>query len=293
MSTAVTQMLVELSESMAASVSDPASYRLVEGGADGEPSLVTCDGSPGDDTQIPIDAAVYVEPTQTAYLALDGGLSLDRGSYRLLLCSTLEDLQGNPLGDGVDASLDFAVAGDSLLNPNFDVDIADWTLSNGGVISFLPDDADLVPTSGSLEMLITDQGEGFAQCVDLSGFPSDPRIEAGLSARVRVTERSATTVRAMGALTFYDQAACVGTTLGTSATSEVAGDTGGLWSALGLLAEVPLAALSAEVSFTAAPDDAAGDADVGVGSCALVSHVPIFVDGFESGDTSRWSATVP
>ena len=283
---AITQFSVTFSESIGTGVVDPTSYRLVESGADEVPSLAACDGVLGDDTELPVAAVTYLDGTRTAYLDLAGNGSVAAGNYRLLVCSVLADLQGNALNGGVDFVLDFGVAGSYLANPNFDDDLTQWTLSNGSIAAFLADDADDAPTSGSLGMLITEQAERASQCVELPAFPT--YAEIGLSARARITQRSATVVTAQSHLRFYDQPGCQGVELSMVSSLENAGDTGGLWIDLDRRAALPASTLSVEVVFEAVPQDLAGDADVAFDRGALVALPPLFTDGFESGDLTGW-----
>ncbi len=85
-----------------------ANFLLVEGGLDGTLDTTVCGPLAGDDTSLPIDSAVYSSLTST--LALDGGVALADGEYRLLVCATLTDLGGNALDDDDDAdgNADFA-----------------------------------------------------------------------------------------------------------------------------------------------------------------------------------------
>ncbi len=285
---AVTQLLVAFSESIGTGVADPASYRLVEAGNDGEPSLETCDGTLGDDQEVTIAAVVYFDDDHTAFLDLASSDSLAAGSYRLLVCSTLADLQGNLLDDGNDHRLDFSTAANFLANPNFDTDIAQWERSDPAVAAFATDDADGVPTSGSLEILVNDQEESIGQCLDLTGFPT--AAEVALAARARIVQRTETVVRVAGEVRFFDQPACAGTELEVRTTAEVSDDTEGAWLPLQVGGGPPPAgAVSARVELAATPDDLAGDASVGLDSGSLLALLPFFADGFESGDATSWS----
>ena len=288
----VTQFLVGFSESIATGVAQPVSYRLVEGGADGEISLGSCAGTLGDDQEVVIDTVTYFDATQTAYLDLSGSNSLPGGEYRLLVCSTLADLQGNPLGGGVDHRLDFSVAPNFLANPNFDADLAQWQLSDPAASSFGTDDADIVPTSGSIALSITDQEKSFGQCFSLADFPA--AAEVVLSTRVRIAQQSATTVRAQGRARYYDQAACAGIDLAVRSTPEVIGDTAGAWTPVEVRAgSLPVGAVSVRVDFVAVPDDLAGSATVGFDRCGFLALSALFADGFESGSFSGWSSVMP
>ena len=82
---------------------------------------------------------------------------------------------------------------------------------------------------------------------------------------------------------------CTGTEVGELATSVVLGDTGGIWAKISCAnSNRPATAVSALVSF-------AGGADPGANFDAAFDSLffgaireTIFIDGFESGDTTAW-----
>jgi hypothetical protein len=90
---------------------------------------------------------------------------------------------------------------------------------------------------------------------------------------------------------FFAGAGCTGASLATSTDVSLIEDTGGLWLAVTRPIAVPDGALSALCDFTFGGDPSF---DVYLDGLRLVgSEVPIFADGFESGDTTAWSSTVP
>jgi LPXTG-site transpeptidase (sortase) family protein len=97
-------------------VSNPANYLLLTPGTNGSFDSPDCLSAPGaDDGIVPTGPAVYVSDSGTGEyittLTLNGGLPLPSGNYRLLLCGTtsITDLFGNPLNDGVDERIDFRI----------------------------------------------------------------------------------------------------------------------------------------------------------------------------------------
>ena len=120
--TGPTQISVEFNEDVlddgsAGAVNNPANYLLLEAGANLAFDTLSCAGGPaGDDTLILINSVAYDNGGGAgpfvATLSINGGVPLPPGSYRLLVCGTtsVEDLPGNPLNDGLaDARLDFTI----------------------------------------------------------------------------------------------------------------------------------------------------------------------------------------
>ncbi|MFH2102560.1 MAG: sortase [Chloroflexota bacterium] len=122
LTTGPAQITVEYSEDVkndasTGAANNIANYLLVEAGADGTFDTMTCAGGlVADDTQIAINSAMYNNSGGAgpfvATLSLNGGVPLQPGNYRLLICGTtsIEDLLGNELNDGAsDAQLEFTV----------------------------------------------------------------------------------------------------------------------------------------------------------------------------------------
>ncbi|NMB89260.1 MAG: sortase, partial [Chloroflexi bacterium] len=97
-------------------VTNPDNYLLIQSGPDAIYTTTSCldvsaNGGAvlGDDVQIPTGPVVYNSATFTATVALNNGVPLPYGQYRLFLCGTtsITDLAGNALNDGVDTVLTF------------------------------------------------------------------------------------------------------------------------------------------------------------------------------------------
>ena len=90
-------------------------------------------------------------------------------------------------------------------------------------------------------------------------------------------------------LAFYTEASCAGTLVSTKVANFAIGSTGSEWITSSLWGAIPATAVSAQPSLVFESSDGSGSAYVDG-----LSLIPmLFGDGFESGDTSSWSATVP
>jgi uncharacterized repeat protein (TIGR01451 family) len=308
-STGITQLLITFSEPMndpagdrdPDDVTNPSNYLLFAAGGNRLPETVDCaNGIDPGDVQVSVEQVLYDGLSTTAILEINGGRPLPRGNYGLLACATtsLVDLVGNPLdgdGDGNggdDFRFEFRVPSTNLLrNPNFDRDLAFWTLGSPlpTEISHCTDDADRAPTSGSAE-LVNLTGEGgvylLSQCVRVEG-----RQTYTIGGRVRTRSGSMSDPAAVASIAFFSQDDCSGTPLGTESSQMVVGDTATLWSdQLPGSISAPANALSGLVSFAVE----AGESSDFVSNidCVFFNRSTIFSDGFESGDLSIWSSSV-
>lgn len=269
------------------------SFLVVGAGADGVFSTTDCDAAlGGDDIEVPV-LAVVSDPT-TSHLDLTSGPALDAGWYRLLACATaITDVAGIELdgnGDGTagdDFSLDFhIVATDLVDNPNFDEDLAPWT-SDGFV--WLGEDLDDAPTSGAADILLPDSDQVlWHPCVELPETATG--IRGGFA--VRIVDPTLGTPSVSLSFELFDGVACTGASVGTVSTLSVTGNTGAVWVEAESLVEIPGPAVSVRpaVRYTA---DGASPNEVAVDRIDVRGEALIFFDGFESGNTSSWSTTIP
>ncbi len=91
-------------------VTNTANYLLFEKGSNHTADTLTCSGRlAGDDRLIPVSSVTYEAATFTSNVSLFGDLPV--GSYRLLVCGTtsIVDLAGSPLNNGVDYAFDLDV----------------------------------------------------------------------------------------------------------------------------------------------------------------------------------------
>lgn len=298
----LTQVLLTFSEEMdPLRAAGPAHYFLVDGGVDGVVSTSACGALQGDDLAWALELADYHAPSRTVRLHLPGDGALPEGSYRLFGCSSLLDLGANPLdgdGDGLGGD-DFAVdvgvrLENDLLNPNFDLGLASWSLESSAPaeIGFSTEDADGAPSSGSVVIEnLSGPGAQFAvaQCLALA---------PGRLSRARGRLRIASAVEGIPLFSVrlleYETPDCSGAPAAVHESLAVAGDTGGAWVpfvANNLNATLPsMQSALLELRF-----DAGGETLLQSGLDALQfgeTNV-LFEDGFESGDASGWSRTVP
>ncbi|MEM8993703.1 MAG: DUF11 domain-containing protein [Acidobacteriota bacterium] len=288
----VTQLLLELSEEVTGADA-ASSFLLVEAGDDGSFSS-TCSGVSGDDASIAAESTVYDESGTydfpTARLELGSGLPLQRGRYRLFACGAeIEDAAGQRLDGDLDGavdgdfSLDFSVAESSLLqNPNFDRALAPWTSLD---FSWDSDDRDDTPSSGSAESPAATLGTSTHPCIDVT--TEEGGLYASLS--TRIDDPGDVDPGVYLELEFYTEADCGGTSLSAEVLTWAIGSTGTEWTTPSLWGAIPATAVSARPRLVFESSDGSGSAEVDG-----VSLIPmLFGDGFESGDTGAWSATVP
>ncbi len=90
-------------------VTNPSNYLLVEVGADGVYTTISCKGGVVvDDVKVPIKSVTYNSSTFTSVITLSS--PLETGNYRLFVCGTtsIVDMAGNPIaGDGSNKGTDF------------------------------------------------------------------------------------------------------------------------------------------------------------------------------------------
>ncbi len=281
-------------------VTNPANYLLVGAGPDNDIQTLVCGPAMGDDVAILISGVTYEAGSLTA--TLDLGASLPASLYRLLACgsTSIRDLAGNPLdgnGDGMGGD-DYlqvfrADPANLLANGHFDCSLVDWIVSETvpGAVSYSTEDVDDSSLSGSAEIFnpsVTGTPESFslAQCVAVQA-----EAAVGVDASTRLAAAPGVFVSFTESCEFFNLAACSGSSLGVALNTLLLQDTGGNWLSVGGQFTAPVSAASALCIFqytssTGQAFDAFLDDTVLGGSL-------IFADGFESGDTSAWSASVP
>ncbi|MEM7479610.1 MAG: beta-propeller fold lactonase family protein [Acidobacteriota bacterium] len=304
----VTQIYVSFSELMEdgagdsdpGDVTNPANYQLVHGGPDGVVETAVCGALAGDDEAVSVDAVSFDTATFRAAAEVNGGLALPAGAYVLFGCSTLLDVFGSALdGDsdgtgGDDSVLPFSATFSNLLvNPNFDGDLSSWLRfpDDSSVVDFAAEDADLAPTSGSAGAVFSalDPVAYVTQCVALNA--GLPHLVRGL---VRIDGGTDSLPTASALVRYFGSSNCGIDQLGEETSSVVSGDTLGLWEPFELpVLTIPPGTQSARVFFLV---DGTGSTSYDAFFDNLVfgeqATAEIFTDGFESGDTTLWSAAV-
>lgn len=282
-------------------VTNPANYLLVAAGPDRDLSTEVCGAPQGDDVAITIDSVTFDEGTLTAALSLPGIQTLEDEVYRLLACgsTTLQDIAGIPLdgnADGIagdDFLRSFRVERTNLLeNGYFDCDIASWVPVSTvpEEIAYSTEDSDeaLISGSAAYTNLSASQDFSLGQCVPVAGNRS-----CNWQLRFRLDLAPEVLLSATRTCEFFSAAECGGSSLGSSSNSSFLGDTGGVWLNQELLAASPVGAASMLCSLDLRTEDG-DDFDAFLDNAFLTCDEDfLFIDGFESGDTSAWSNAIP
>jgi uncharacterized repeat protein (TIGR01451 family) len=287
-----------VSPSDAASATNPANYRLVAPVLGSGFDTTDCAGGTGADQVITIDSVSYDGGTDTATLTLNGGDELMNQQYRLVACGTLEDEAGNALDGGGGAGTDFlrtfrVDAGNLFADGHFDdfdpvaCTLDAWDSTNIAQVELATEDVDDSPLSGSAHNASPTAGFDLSQCVAVTG---GQKYSFDLSLRVDAAAGEA--VAAQLACQFFDQVACGGTSLGTAGSVQAVFSTGMAWLPEESTLTAPAGTLSARCGIDLAPGNAM-TFDAYFDDLFLGLSNEIFTDGFESGDTSRWTETFP
>ncbi|MEM7052158.1 MAG: CHRD domain-containing protein [Acidobacteriota bacterium] len=302
---AIDRLRITFSEAMAdptgdsdpQDVTNPDNYRLLAAGADRSFDTVACGPATGDDLWLSPVSVSYDDNTLTAEVSY--GTALGDDLYRLLACSTLTDPAGNALdGDadgngGDDFARGFRIdTGNRFANGHFDCDLAGWTLTstNPAEIAWSADDFEGSDQSGSaaISNLTASSEFQIGQCVELAAAGAVHQLRA----RLRLAVAPTTVLGVARGCAFFEGNGCSGTLLDSSVAAAIAEDSAGNWLEVSSEVTPPTAARSAQCTvLLSTPAGDAFDANLDFLSLRVDSTV-IFADGFESGDTSRWSATV-
>ena len=219
---------------------------------------------------------VMFTPNSTGTLGAMIRIAYDDGSG-----STYVDV---PLrGEGLDGP-------DLVVNGDFDTGVAGWTELS---IPLVWDSSDYQdnPTSGSALILnnaSSAANSGAIQCVN--GIVGGDAY--GLSTWLRVPSGQTGSGRAGAFVWWYSEPSCAGTWLEESSTPYIT--TSDTWrEVIASSAVAPSAAQSAKVYLNCFKETEAGTYQVFFDHVVFHLLGTVFADGFESGGTSRWSATVP
>jgi hypothetical protein len=292
--------VVHLSPVDPASATNPANYRLVSPAAAAAFGTTSCLSGPNGDTVIAVEPTGYDAGTYTVTLEINGAALLGDGLYRLLVCGTIEDPAGNPLDGGLGAGEDFERSFrvdrfNLLADGHFDrydptaCGLAAWSSTNPGGVEIDSPDLGASPLSGSAHNTAALAGFDLTQCV---AVPGDSPLT--LRASIRLDAGATVVASLQSACTFFASPSCAAGNLGPPQQfPEAVAATSGSFLSFDYEGAVlpPAGALSARCTFTV---NGGGDPfDAYLDAVFLGKGPEIFSDGFETGDTSRWSVTVP
>ncbi|MEM8962538.1 MAG: hypothetical protein AAGD38_13725, partial [Acidobacteriota bacterium] len=235
----------------------------------------------------------------TATLEVNAGAPLGDDLYRLLVCgsTTIRDLAGNALDGNADGTGgdDFVRTyrvsrTNQFVNGNLDCSIDAWTAvsTDPNEITYSTEDVDNSSLSGSVQITNLTAGIEFAfgQCPTVEGDTA-----YNFRGAIRVDADPGTGLQLRRVCELFSTLACAGSPILTTIDVTLLEDTDGLWQPLAGRVDTPSGTLSALCSFDVlAPNG--DDFDVFLDDLFLGQGI-IFSDGFESGDTSAWSSTVP
>ena len=279
-------------------VTNPANYLVVAPGADFDFQTGACGGAAGDDVALAVSAVTYDGGTNTATLTLTA--ALPAAQVRLFACDSLTDAAGNALdGDGdTTAGGDFRRAfrsdpGNVFANGHFDCDASLWNAvaaTPAEVAWTGADDADDADDSGSVHFTNLAPGVDTSfrlwQCYDIP-----PATRFDVAARVRLTAAPGDFIGFSRRCEFFSAPACSGS-LGVQTSALALQDTGGNWLTIAAQINRPAAAVAARCDFSF--ETATGESfDGWLDATRFAASGGLFSDGFESGNTAAWSATVP
>jgi len=271
-------------------VTDPNNYLLVRAGPDRDLQTVACGAPAGDDVVIAV-TQVTANASSTEAL-LEPATALGNDLYRVFACASLADDVGFGLdgdGDGFsgeDFSRQLRVdTGNLLTDGALDCNLDSWWQleEDAAEVAYNSADIDNASASGSARAVNLLASElGLFQCLQ-TGWP-----ELNLLASVRVED--ATDLIARFECAGYDRPDCSGLLLGEDSASTSLDENPGVWVGLGTNLTVLdgasiLCGLALQtpggLPFEAFVDD------------LVARESLLFADGFESGDTSVWSGTIP
>ncbi|MCP4898916.1 MAG: hypothetical protein GY906_18245, partial [bacterium] len=173
--------------------------------------------------------------------------------------------------------------------PDFDSGISGWTAAaNGAIIWDEFTDIDGDSESGSMVLTqlagSTTAGIAMADCVSVV-----PNVNFSFGGNFLIDSGQGGVSRVLVGLTLFDGPSCSGSPLTSPSTTNSAIED--VWFEKIMTWVMPGNALSASLRVNAFNGDATKF--VIRADAFHVGEVPIFADGFESGDTSAWSSVMP
>ncbi len=179
--------------------------------------------------------------------------------------------------------------GNLLDNPNFDNDTDHWIAESDAQIFWEPDwDYDGDPNSGSMLVIQVD-GDADAAMSLADCLPVEGNKEYMLGGGFFVDGSQTGTPHVMVSATLYDGTNCTGSYLTSPSTNNVA--LVDQWFMKSTTQVIHPAAVSTMLRISVF--NSTTDAFEALADSMFLKRTQIFEDGFESSDTSFWSATVP
>ena len=284
---------------------DPSSYQLLSAGPNGDFQTLSCGPPSSDDIAVTIADASVVNLSGTeieATLEVSDVGGLEPGLYRLLVCDAITDSGGNALDGDENSSAggDFLVPffradpGNLLSNGNFDdcpASLEPWIVSTSAPNVVQPgvagiDDSESSPLSAAAQFTHSAAGTSvLGQCIEIEGDgPFTQRSEA------RFTSLSSAVGVFLQVCEFFPAAACSGQSLGTSSVTSLLEDEGGDYVSFARPLSVPAGSTSALCAYGIEAAGTPADLDLLLDGLFVGPDQGLFMDGFESGNTSAWSA---
>lgn len=184
----------------------------------------------------------------------------------------------------------FALGQNLVLNPDFDTDVAEWTPSYQATLGWDPLDADGDLSSGSALVTCTadspNDSNGAYQCI--AGLSGD--VFYHFAADILTPSGQSETGHAHLLVQWYSEPDCTGQ-LGVFSTYGFPSTTADVWLTDHGVDLAPSGTQTARLRLSVWKNEAGGTLDAHFDN--VVFEAWIFVDGFDSGDTSVWSSTVP
>lgn len=179
-----------------------------------------------------------------------------------------------------------------LSNTGFDVDVSGWLPGVASTILWDPLDSDASSTSGSA--LLTNSSNtpgdatGSTQCAP-GGIVGGRSYRVG--AQVYFPDGQSETGSAEILVQWYSAPSCSGFIKPPSVSSDVQSSTAGAWQSLESYVTARPGSRSARVRLTITKNESGGS--LAAHFDRVVLEEVVFVDDFESGNTSAWSSSVP
>ncbi len=177
-----------------------------------------------------------------------------------------------------------------LPNPTFDSDVAGWLASAGSTVGWDPLDANGNPLSGSALVTNIDadpnDSEGAFRCIE--GLTGETAYQFG--ADILIPGGQIETGNAYILVQWYGGAGCSGF-LNLTESPIVLTTTPDEWFAVSKVATSPTGTQSGRLRLSVWKIEAGGSLAAQFDNVWM--EAVLFVDGFETGDTSRWSSTMP